>query len=104
MPKRKSSGRKRGVPQEDRRINLGKRPANKAEAWRALSPEAKQALFDLRQGGNTDMGGTPGQSPYWWSQDKGNPFAMIEARHFIEAAVDAWRDRREDIVEESLKG
>ncbi len=101
MAKRTPKSRQQGNPKDDSRINLGRKPASKAEAWTALTPEAKQALFELRKT-HPEMGGTPGQAPYWWSQEYGNKAASIEARHYIEAALVAWRGRIRDLFREYL--
>ncbi len=69
------------------RIPLGPKPADTRDAWRVLTPEAKQALQELRNSGRHDMGGTPQQAPYWLSQEQGNDLAHIEARRFVQRAI-----------------
>jgi len=45
----------------DNRIPLGPKPDNPADAWRVLTPQAKQALQQKRT--EKQFGGTPGQAP-----------------------------------------
>ncbi len=60
-------------------------------------------LLELRQGGATEMGGTPGEAPYWLSQEAGNAFAHIEARHYIQESLKAWHSMRQAILAEYFR-
>ncbi len=73
------------MSKQQRRIPLGPKPADERDAWRVLTPEAKQKLQELRNSGQ--FGGTPNQAPYWLSQERGNPLANIEAREFVKKAM-----------------
>ncbi len=97
-----SPARKKGKS-NGQAIPLGRKPADKRDAWHALTPQAKMKLLELRQGGRAEMGGTPGQAPYWASQEFGNEFAHIEARHYIAESLKAWRGMRSRLIAEFFK-
>ncbi len=83
-------------------IYLGRKPADQRDAWRALTPEAKEALFNLRWSDDEEMGATPGRVPYWVSQEYGEPAAHVEARHFISLSLEAWRARLPMLIDRWL--
>ncbi len=88
---------------KDGRIPLGPKPASKADAWRVLTPQAKAKLLELRQGGAKDMGGTPGEAPYWKSQEYGEPLAHIDARNYIAKAMRQFRSQLPSIMDAWLR-
>ncbi len=87
-----------------KRIPLGQKPSDKANAWRALSTQAKLELMGLRQSGNAEMGGTPGQAPYWAAQEYGEPLAHIDALHYIQNSLDAFNKQAPGILARWLRG
>ncbi len=90
-------------PNAVNRIPLGPKPSTPADAWRVLTPEAKAKLQELRNSGRTDLGGTPGQAPYWASQEYGEPLAHIEARHYIQQAMRAFNAQLPELLSAWLR-
>ncbi len=88
----------------DSRINLGRKPADRSEAWWALTPQAKRRLMELRGQGHVEMGATGERAPYWWSQEYGNAMAKIEAKQFVRNALRAWRMQLNLTIERYYKG
>ncbi len=82
-------------------IPLGPKPADKRDAWRALTPEAKEALTKMRARG--EFGGTPSKVPYWVSQEYGEPGAHVEARHYIANSLDALWGQLPGLVDDWLR-
>ncbi len=83
------------------RIPLGPKPSTPADAWRVLTPEAKAKLQELRASGL--YGGTPGQAPYWVSQEYGEPLANIEARNYIQQAMWAFNAQLPELLSAWLR-
>lgn len=67
-------------------------------AWWYLSPEGKQVLDDQRMMGKYGGVGAT-YARYVWTQNEGNPNVGITAKHFIEKALDEWRQNAPSIVQ-----
>lgn len=83
-------------------IPIGPKPTSKAEAWWALSRQAKDLLAQERESGR--FGGTPGLAPYWKSQDIGEVKAYITGKFYIEKAKERWRPMVHPAVMRFLRG
>ena len=82
-------------------VPIGPKPESKELAWWSLTEEAKTLLFTERQSGR--FGGTPGQAPYWLSQEAGNAAAAIEPLHYIENAMSIWDVDAQGIIDAYLR-
>lgn len=84
--------------------NWGPKPKHKEEAWWLLPSHLRALLQKKRQegmfGGGT--GYAAGRAPYFWSQEWGNPGALIKAQGFAREAMATFEPRFRDIMTEGL--
>lgn len=73
------------------RLWIGRKPPDPSLSWWFLSRPAKAKLLELRLEGHPEMGGTPGQAPYWHIQEEGNTWSAVRGLFYLARAVQAWR-------------
>lgn len=70
----------------------------KQRAWWFLTREQRKLLRDMRMQGR--FGGIAGKAPYWMIQEAGEPSVGIEAKFYIDRAVESWERIADVVVDE----